>query len=71
MRPTWANGFYYFATEKAPKSGEYPYMLQGVARLDELAVTYTVLMRRKTPEAIASMLAVLQTLHRHPRSDAN
>jgi hypothetical protein len=66
-----ASGYYYFATDKAPKSGEYPYMLQGVARLDELTVIYTVLMRRNTPEAIAQMLAVLQTMHRHPRSDAD
>jgi hypothetical protein len=60
-----ASGFYYFATDKAPKIGEYPYLLQGVARMDELVVNYMVLMRSKSPKAVAEMLSVLRTLHRH------
>jgi hypothetical protein len=68
LRP-WENagvrGVYFFATDKSPKSGEYPYLLQGAARMDELLLSYTVLMRRNTPEAVAQMLAVLKSLHRH------
>lgn len=36
-------GYYFFATDKAPKPGEYKYMTQGIARLDTLLITFTAL----------------------------
>jgi hypothetical protein len=60
-----AGGFYFTAQDKAPKSGEYPYLLQGAALLDELVLSYTVLLRTRKPETIATMLAVLESTHRH------
>lgn len=60
-----ASGYYYVATDKAPKPGEYPYLLQGTARLDELLITYTVLLRKRDPATINMMLGVLKSFHRH------
>jgi hypothetical protein len=36
-------GHYYSATDKAPKPGEYKYMTQGMIRVGELFVTFTIL----------------------------
>ncbi len=36
-------GYYYSATDKAPKPGEYKYMTQGMIRIGELFVTFTIL----------------------------
>jgi hypothetical protein len=36
-------GYYYTATDKAPKPGEYKYMTQGMIRIGELFTTFTIL----------------------------
>lgn len=36
-------GYYYSATDKAPKPGEYKYMTQGMLRIGELFCTFTIL----------------------------
>lgn len=36
-------GYYFTATDKAPKQGEYKYMTQGMLRIGELAATFTIL----------------------------
>ena len=36
-------GYYFSATDRAPKPGEYKYMTQGMIRIGELATTFTIL----------------------------
>ena len=36
-------GYFFNATERAPKAGEYKYLLQGMVKVNELVVTFTVL----------------------------
>ena len=36
-------GYYFSATDRAPKSDEFRYMTQGVLRIGELAATFTIL----------------------------
>ena len=36
-------GFYFSATDRAPKPGEYRFLTQGILRVGELTVTFTIL----------------------------
>lgn len=36
-------GFYFSATAKAPKPGEYRYLTQGIVKVSDLTVTFTIL----------------------------
>ena len=36
-------GYYFSATDKAPKEGDYKFLTQGALLVDELAVTFTIL----------------------------
>jgi len=36
-------GYYFTATDRAPKAGEYKYLLQGMVKVSELVVTFTIL----------------------------
>jgi len=36
-------GFYFSATDKAPKAGEYKYLTQGIVKVSDLTVTFTIL----------------------------
>jgi hypothetical protein len=36
-------GYYFTATDRAPKTGEYQYLLQGMMKVSELVVTFTIL----------------------------
>jgi hypothetical protein len=36
-------GFYFSATDRAPKPGEYKFLTQGIVRVGELSVTFTIL----------------------------
>jgi len=36
-------GFYFSATDKAPKPGEYKYLTQGIVKVSDLTVTFTIL----------------------------
>lgn len=36
-------GFYFSATDRAPQPGEYKYLTQGIVRIGELSVTFTIL----------------------------
>jgi hypothetical protein len=36
-------GFYFSATDRAPKPDEYKFLTQGVVRVGELSVTFTIL----------------------------
>lgn len=40
-------GYYFSATDRAPAPGEYKYMTQGMFRIDDLAITFTILTQDK------------------------
>ncbi len=39
----YGRGYYFSATNKSPEKGEYKFLTQGILRIDELAVTFTIL----------------------------
>lgn len=43
LRGASGTGYYFFATDRAPSPGEYKYMTQGMIRVGDLVVTFTVL----------------------------
>ncbi len=59
-----ARGYYYSATDRAPKPGEFKYMTQGILRVNELLVTFTVLtndgQEQIAKDALAAMSSATQ-----------
>ncbi|MEK7735071.1 MAG: hypothetical protein AAB329_06480, partial [Pseudomonadota bacterium] len=54
-------GYYYAATDKAPKPGEYKYLTQGILRVDNLLVTFTILTNDGQQDVVADALALLRS----------
>lgn len=52
-------GYYYFMTDKAPKPGEYPYMVRASVVVGELDLSVTVLCRTKDSAGIAQTIKAL------------
>ena len=61
-------GYYFSATHRQPEPGGYKYMTQGAMRLNELRVTFTVLINGDPKVPRATALALLRTLRRAPPS---
>jgi hypothetical protein len=55
------NAFYFFATDRAPKKGEYPYLIQGAIGMDDLVVSVSLLFRNKEAEAMDAVLNLFST----------
>ena len=53
-------GFYFDATDKAPKAGEFRYMRQGMLMLDELLVGFTILSNSRQEPVIRDAMQLLQ-----------
>lgn len=53
-------GYYYRLTDRAPKAGEYRHLLQGVAAVGPIVVTFTVLSHTADAPDIAAALAMLR-----------
>jgi hypothetical protein len=53
-------GYYYRLTDKAPKLGEYRHLLQGVAAVGPIVVTFTVLTHGPDAPDIAAALSMLR-----------
>jgi hypothetical protein len=53
-------GYYFFATDKAPKPGEYKYMTQGVIVVGELIVSFTILTNDNHEKVTNETFAVLR-----------
>lgn len=53
-------GFYFDATDKAPKPGEFKFMRQGMLMLDELLVGFTILSNSRQDPAIRDAMRLLQ-----------
>ena len=58
-------GFYFSATDRAPAPGEYKYLTQGIVRVGEIALAFTVLTNDGQEGVIKAALEMLRTaLHR-------
>jgi hypothetical protein len=66
LRGTSAQGYYFAATDRAPKPGEYKYITQGILPVGELVVTFTVLTNDgQTAVVEAALQALRQAIHRN------
>jgi hypothetical protein len=58
---TDGQGFYFAATDKAPKPGEYKYLAQGMIRVGEIALGFTILSNDGQADLVTSALQLLVT----------
>jgi len=56
-----ATGYYFSATDRAAKAGEYRYMTQGMLRVGKVAPVFTVLTEEKGNKAVAESLTMLRS----------
>jgi hypothetical protein len=54
-------GFFFSATDRAPKAGEYKFLTQGIILVGELMVTFTVLTNDNQTDIVADALAMLKS----------
>jgi hypothetical protein len=58
-------GFYFSATDRAPSPGEYKYLTQGIVRVGEIALAFTILTNDGQEAVVKAALEMLQTaVHR-------
>jgi hypothetical protein len=63
-----AHGFYFFATDRAPKPGEWKYLTQGMINIDGTPFAFTIL-TNDGQEAIAkAALELIRNASCHPRT---
>jgi len=60
LKGTSVAGYYFSATDRAPKPGEFKYMTQGMLRLGELVLTFTVLTNEGAETVIHDALIMLK-----------
>jgi hypothetical protein len=59
-------GFYFAATDRAPKPGEYKYLTQGIIRVGEIALAFTILTNDGQEAVVQAALKVLRTAAHRP-----
>jgi len=64
-----SRGYYFFATDRAPASGEWKYLTQGATRVGTIALTFTIL-TNDGEETDAKAALELIRLAAHQSSDA-
>jgi len=55
-----AYGFYYLATDRAPKPGEYKYMTQGIVRTGDLLLGFTILTNDGQDDIIQTAIKMIK-----------
>ena len=60
FKGTSGTGYYFAATDRAPKPGEYKYMIQGVLAVGELMVTFTILTDDNRGEIAKETLSIVR-----------
>jgi hypothetical protein len=55
------HGYYFSATDKAPEPGSYKFLTQGILRVGELAVAFTILTKDGQKEVDSAALTMLQS----------
>jgi hypothetical protein len=61
-------GFYFAATDRAPKPGEYKYLTQGMIRVGEIALAFTILTNDGEESVVQAALKILRTAAHRPSS---
>jgi len=62
------SGFYFSATDPAPKPDEFEFMTQGMVKVSELVMTFTILTNRgQTQVAQDALAAIASAVHVEPR----
>jgi hypothetical protein len=59
-------GFYFSATDRAPKPDEYKFLTQGVVRVGELSVTFTILTNDGQEAIVKQVLDALKSATQEP-----
>jgi hypothetical protein len=60
FKGNYGEGYYFLLTDKAPKSGEYPYAVRAGVGVGDLLLSVTVLSRSKTSDGIIFAIKALQ-----------
>jgi hypothetical protein len=60
-------GFYYSATDKAPKPGEFKYLTQGLIMASELMVSFTVLTNDGQEQVVRDALSLIRSSTHSPK----
>ncbi len=68
IKGTDGRGFYFAATDRAPKPGEYKYLTQGIIRIGEIALAFTILTNDGQESVVQAALKVLRTAAHRPSS---
>jgi hypothetical protein len=55
-------GYFFWATDKAPKAGEYEYMAQGAVPAGRLLVQFTILTHEPYPMGTGTALAIIRSV---------
>jgi hypothetical protein len=53
-------GFYFSATDRAPKPGEFDSLTQGIVRVGELSVTFTILTNKGQDRIVKQAIEALK-----------
>lgn len=59
-------GFYFAATDRAPKPGEYKYLTQGIIRVGAIALAFTILTNDGEEAVVTAALKILRTAAHRP-----
>ncbi len=63
LKGTAASGYYFTATDRAPKAGEFKHMTQGMMRVGDLMVIFTVLTNDGQSNIIDQALAMMKSAY--------
>lgn len=64
LRGIFGGGYYFSATDKAPRSDEHKYLTQGAMAVDDLLLTFTVLTDKADSSIVKTALDVLRSARR-------
>jgi hypothetical protein len=60
LRGASGRGYYFFATDPSPRPGTWKYMTQGILRVGELAISFTILTNEGQKDVINDALRMLR-----------
>ncbi|HEX7151545.1 MAG TPA: hypothetical protein VF618_08670 [Thermoanaerobaculia bacterium] len=66
IRTASGEGHFFWATDRAPKAGEYEYVASGAVPAGKLLVTFTILSHAEPPAGIDKALAILKSAIHEP-----
>ncbi|HKZ69691.1 MAG TPA: hypothetical protein VJ020_06410, partial [Anaerolineales bacterium] len=56
-----ARGYYFSATDRAPKPGEHKYLTQGIVLMDDLIVAFTIFTNDGQERVVAAALEAIRS----------